>query len=66
MKLKFKERIENLFNSNLSEENSSLMKSIVLGEYNYLDEKNISKYRDLGLAHILAVSGLHIGIISSF
>jgi competence protein ComEC len=66
LKSKFRERIEYIFDYNLNEENSSLMKSIVLGEYSYLDEENISKYRDLGLAHILAVSGLHIGIIAGF
>lgn len=66
MKIKFKEDIERIFNIHLNEANSSLMKSIVLGEYSYLDEDSISKYRDLGLAHILAVSGLHIGIIAGF
>ena len=49
----------------LTEENSSLMKSILLGKYSYLDEDVIEQFRDLGLSHILAVSGLHIGIITS-
>lgn len=66
MKSKFKEDIERVFDSYLNEDSSSLMKSIVLGEHSYLDEDSISKYRDLGLAHILAVSGLHIGIIAGF
>lgn len=66
IKINFYNRIENIFDSNLKEVNSSLMKSIILGEYSYLDDENISKYRDLGLAHILAVSGLHIGIITGF
>lgn len=64
LKIKFIERIEETFDYYLSENNSSLMKSIVLGNYSYLDQESITKYRDLGLAHILAVSGLHIGIIS--
>lgn len=62
----FRLKIENLFDEYLDEDNSSLMKSIIIGDYSYLDDKDISKYRDLGLAHILAVSGLHIGIISGF
>lgn len=66
IKNNFREKIENLFDNSLREKNSSLMKSIVLGEYSYLDEENILKYRSLGLAHILAVSGLHISIISGF
>lgn len=40
------------------------MKSIILGEYSYLEEEDINAFRDLGLAHILAVSGLHIGVIA--
>ncbi len=64
IKASFRETIETIFDNNLNEKNSSLMKSIVLGEYSYLEEENIEKYRNLGLAHILAVSGLHIGIIT--
>lgn len=66
MKANFTNKIEESFDNNLKIKNSSLMKSIVLGEYSYLQEDDISKYRDLGLAHILAVSGLHIGIIAGF
>ena len=66
VRTKFQKDIERLFDHNLNGANSSLMKSIVLGEYAYLEDENISKYRDLGLAHVLAVSGLHIGIIAGF
>lgn len=66
LKESFTSRVEKIFDENLNEKNSSLMKSIILGEYSYLDDENISRYRDLGLAHILAVSGLHIGIIAGF
>lgn len=58
--------IESLFRPYLNEENNSLITSIILGDSNYLDEGNVELYRDMGLAHILAVSGLHIGIISAF
>ena len=43
-----------------------MIKSIILGKSIYLDEQDISLYRDMGLAHILAVSGLHIGVLSGF
>lgn len=66
LRTKFREEVEVLFNRHLNEPNSSLMKSIVLGQYSYLEDEDVSKYRDLGLAHILAVSGLHIGIIAMF
>lgn len=63
-KLRFTKRIEERFDHYLTDRNSNIMKSIVLGKYSYLDEENINRFRNLGLAHILAVSGLHIGIIA--
>ena len=66
LKEKSIETIDGLFKSYLNEENNSLITSIILGESDYLDEENVKLYRDMGLSHILAVSGLHIGIISSF
>lgn len=66
LRIGFKDMVEELFNSNLDNSSSNLMKGIIMGESSYLDENNISKYREMGLAHILAVSGLHIGIISGF
>lgn len=62
----FKIKIEKLFDDNLMEEHSSLMKSMLLGDSSYLDEITEKRFRDVGLAHVLAVSGLHIGIISLF
>lgn len=62
----FVKDVETLFNRYLNEENSQLMISVLLGKSSYLDEDNLLLYRDLGLAHIMAVSGLHIGIISGF
>ena len=59
-------RIETLFKPYLNDENNSLITSIILGDSSYLEESNKELYRDMGLAHVLAVSGLHIGIITSF
>lgn len=50
----------------LSEENSSMIKSIILGESSYLDKTTLESFRELGISHVLAVSGLHVGIISAF
>lgn len=66
LKNRFTKDIELLFDRYLDIRESSLMKSIILGRSLYLEEENLNLYRDLGLAHILAVSGLHIGIISGF
>ena len=64
IKVKFIEKTEKAFDEHLTDRNSSLMKSVILGKSSYLDESDIGKFRQLGLAHILAVSGLHIGLIS--
>lgn len=60
------EKVKALFKPYLNEKNNGLLNSIILGDSNYLNEEDLKLYRDMGLAHILAVSGLHIGIISSF
>lgn len=66
LKSKFTDTIVNTFNTYLSEKNASLMTGIFLGQSSYLSSEDIDVYRDMGLAHLLAVSGLHIGIISGF
>lgn len=66
VKAKFTDLVENKFSTYLTEDNASLMTSIFLGQSSYLKDEDINIYRNMGLAHILAVSGLHIGIISAF
>lgn len=63
---KFSKDIINIFNRFLTTERANFISSIILGKSSILDEDQLIKYRDLGLAHILAVSGLHIGIITGF
>lgn len=62
----FRNLVQTRFDDYLDENSSSIMKGIILGGGAYLEENEYSKYKDIGLAHILAVSGLHMGIISSF
>lgn len=62
----FSQITSSTFNKYLSERNTNLMTGIILGRSNLLGEEDIIRYRHLGLAHVLAVSGLHIGIIAEF
>lgn len=64
LKIDFINKVEEIFDTFLTEENSSIMKSVVLGKYSYLEEEDINKFRNLGITHILSVSGLHIAVIT--
>ncbi len=47
-------------------DNSGLVKAILLGDKIDVEENVLTSFRDSGLAHILAVSGLHIGFVVAF
>ncbi|GJH40734.1 competence protein ComEC [Capnocytophaga sp. HP1101] len=53
--------IETHFNS----ESSALLKTLLLGKRVDLDEEVYQQYVDAGAVHILAISGLHVGIITA-
>ncbi len=44
-------------------ERSGLLKALLFGERGYLPEEVEEQFRDAGVAHVLAVSGLHLGIL---
>ncbi len=41
----------------------AIINALLLGQRQDIDQETFSKYRDAGAIHILAVSGLHVGII---
>lgn len=51
--------------SNLTEDSRILLKALILADRSGLARKDIAIYRDAGVAHLLAVSGLHTGILCS-
>lgn len=51
------------FDRQLSPENASLMKTMVLGEKKTLDKEIKKRYQRNGIAHLLAISGIHISLI---
>lgn len=50
----------------LSEPTQSLLKALLLGDRQGMDEEVITSFQRLGIMHVLAISGLHIGIIYLF
>lgn len=61
----FYKRVQTQF-SNLKAQNANTIKGLILGASNNSDGGEYDKYKELGIAHILAISGLHIGIIAGF
>lgn len=52
-----------ILQSGLSEENFGLAASLILGYRNELDSDTEGHFADSGALHVLAVSGLHVGLI---
>ena len=60
-----KERVKENLSLGLSNENTEIAYSALFGEKALLGEEQYSAYQLSGVAHLLAVSGLHVGIIVS-
>lgn len=49
--------------SGMSDKNSMVANALLLGQKEYLDKDVLRSYSSAGAMHVLAVSGLHVGII---
>ncbi|MBS4030151.1 MAG: DNA internalization-related competence protein ComEC/Rec2 [Clostridiales bacterium] len=58
--------IRNVLVRHLPGREASLAEGLLLGTWQQMPEETVSAYRTLGIAHLLAVSGLHVGFISAF
>ena len=55
--------IRNFFQKNLSPQNDALFRALILGERQQISLEQREIFNVAGLGHILAVSGLHIGLV---
>jgi len=55
--------ISGLGNSNFGEDELGIIQALLLGQRHELSEEVYTNYKNAGAVHILAVSGLHIGIV---
>lgn len=63
MSYKTKIYLEDFLDSTLDFENSDILKSIIFGNQGYLSKEKLNMFSKTGTAHIMAVSGLHVGLI---
>jgi len=52
-----------ILKSQLSTSSKSLLLSLLIGDRGYIDKETKDKFSEVGVSHILSVSGLHVGII---
>ncbi len=62
----FKQKIQNVYDIILPTEKSAILKAMVTGDKDDIDNITKELYAQAGITHILAISGLHISIISLF
>lgn len=55
--------IKNILYTNLDSDSAALAQGLLLGDKSQLSYSTRQTYRNLGIAHLFAVSGLHIGFI---
>jgi competence protein ComEC len=68
---KFRDKVRKYFNgvledTGLDSKSISLMQSLVLADRSDLDKNTYNEFKTTGIVHVLAVSGLHVGMIALF
>jgi competence protein ComEC len=58
-------RVQEIFNSSLPVRESSLLRGIFLGERSAVPSEMVLSFQRAGVAHLLAVSGLHLGLLAA-
>lgn len=59
----FKSYLSSIIDRLFSEENSPVLKAMLLGEKGLLEEETRELYQGAGIVHILSISGLHLSLL---
>lgn len=54
----------NYIEKNFPIETIGIAQALIYGERGYIDDEIITSYQSLGLVHLLAISGLHVGLLT--
>ncbi len=57
--------LDGVIRANLASDKAGLLSGVIFGE-SFMEEEILISFRNVGVAHVLAVSGLHCGIIYMF
>ncbi len=61
----FKKKLSNKFDLYLSHNSSAILKAMLLGDKSFLNTEMRDNFSKSGLSHIIAISGMHITLLSS-
>ena len=62
----FREKVGGIYRQIADEKDAALVSAMVLGEKSGLDDDTRKLYQENGIAHLLAISGLHVSLIGMF
>ncbi len=60
---RFKDEIERVYEMSADSQDSGVLKAVVLGDRESLDDDIYKLYQDCGIAHLLAISSIHVSFI---
>lgn len=61
---RYRQKGINAINEHFPEESKGIITALIFGDKGEMDPKVLQAYQSLGIIHLLAVSGLHVGLIS--
>lgn len=59
-----RENVNEYFDSVLPEDTASVLKALTTGYKHDIDDDTRERYKNLGISHLLAVSGIHVSVIA--